>query len=142
MNEYISKQVVVHKSDQALFDALSNFHNLTPYIGDKMEGWTATEDSCTFNVQGFNMCLRIQEKEAPSVIKLGGDEGSPVDFNFWIQLKATGPDETRLRLVLHVKLNMMLKMMIGNKLQKGIDQMAEHMALALSNMKDDGVAMK
>ncbi len=37
-----------------------------------------------------------------------------------------------MRLVLHAKLNMVMKMMIGSKLQQGLDQMAEQMARAFN----------
>ena len=36
-----------------------------------------------------------------------------------------------MRLVLHIELNMMMKMMIGGKLQDAIDQIAEGIAKAM-----------
>ena len=39
---------------------------------------------------------------------------------------------TRLRLVLRIDLNMMMKMMIGNKLQGALDQIAEGIARAMN----------
>jgi carbon monoxide dehydrogenase subunit G len=55
-----------------------------------------------------------------------------VGFTFWVQLKEAAPYDTRMRLVLHAELNMMLKMMLGSKLQSGIDQMAETIAAAFN----------
>ncbi len=43
--------------------------------------------------------------------------------------------DTRLRLVLHIELNMMMKMMIGGKLQKAVDQIAEGIANALNGVR-------
>ena len=40
--------------------------------------------------------------------------------------------DTRLRLVLRIDLNMMMKMMIGNKLQGALDQIAEGIARAMN----------
>ena len=40
--------------------------------------------------------------------------------------------DTRMRLVLHIELNMMMKMMIGGKLQGGLDQIAEGIAKAMN----------
>ena len=40
--------------------------------------------------------------------------------------------EERLRLVLRIDLNMMMKMMIGNKLQGALDQIAEGIARAMN----------
>ena len=76
--------------------------------------------------------LRIAEKEAPKTIKIvGGDGGVPMDFAFWIQLHKVSDTDTRMRLVLHIELNMMMKMMIGGKLQGAIDQIAEGIARAM-----------
>ena len=75
------------------------------------------------------MKLRIAEKEAPKTIKIvGGDGGVPMDFAFWLQLKEVAPYDTRMRLVLHIDLNMMMRMMIGSKIQGAIDQIAEALA--------------
>jgi carbon monoxide dehydrogenase subunit G len=48
------------------------------------------------------------------------------------QLQPAGPYDTRMRLVLHAELNMMMRMMIGGKLQKALDQIAEAMAKAMN----------
>ena len=55
-----------------------------------------------------------------------------MDFAFWIQLHPVSETDTRMRLVLHAELNMMLKMMIGSKLQGALDQIAEGMAKAFN----------
>jgi len=39
--------------------------------------------------------------------------------------------DTRLRLVLHAELNMMMRMMIGSKLQKALDEIADGIAMAM-----------
>ena len=38
-----------------------------------------------------------------------------------------------MRLVLHVKLNMMMKMMVGGKLASAMDQIADRIAEAFNN---------
>ena len=54
-----------------------------------------------------------------------------MDFAFWIRLHKDSDTGTRMRLVLHIELNMMMKMMIGGKLQGAIDQIAEGIARAM-----------
>ena len=71
------------------------------------------------------------EREPSKLVKIQGDEGSPVDFTFWLQLKEVAPYDTRMRIVVHAELNMMMRMMIGKKLQGAVDQMAEAIAVAM-----------
>lgn len=133
MQEYTSKQQQIRRPAEQIYRAVSRFDNLTPAVADRVEEWRATEDTCSFRVKGFTVKLRIAEKEEPKLVKIVGDEGGlPMDFAFWLQLKETAPDDTRLRLVLHIDLNMMMRMMIGSKLQDAIDRIAESLAASFN----------
>lgn len=133
MQEYISKQQQIRRPAELIYEAVSRFDNLTPALADKVEEWEATEDRCSFKAKGFSIKLRMEERIAKKQVKIVGDDGGvPVDFAFWIQLQEVAPDDTRMRLVLHIELNMMLKMMVGNKLQGAIDKIAEGIAAAMN----------
>lgn len=97
-----------------------------PEIADKIEDVRTTQDSCSFTVKGLGeMGVKIAEKEEPKLIKLEGDGRVPFDFEVWIQLLENGPYDTRLRITLEADLNMMFKMLLKGKLEKGINQLAE-----------------
>ncbi|MEG1622587.1 MAG: SRPBCC domain-containing protein [Alistipes sp.] len=132
MQTYTSQQHQIFHSAEQIFALLSRFDNLTPALADKVEEWTATEDTCSFKAKGFTVKLRMTEKIAPKSIKIEGDGGVPMDFAFWIQLQSVSEHDTRMRLVLHVELNMMMKMMVGGKLQGAVDQIAEGIAKAMN----------
>ena len=75
----------------------------------------------------------MTDRVAPKHVRIEGDGGGvPIDFSFWIQLQPVAEYDTRMRLVLHVELNMMMRMMIGGKLQKALDQIAEGIARAMN----------
>ena len=134
MNTYESKIVSVKRLDEDLFKILSNFKNFTPFVQTaKIENWQAEEDWCKFDVKGLGTAgLKIIECEPNKTIKITGDGGIPFEFFFWIQLKQVAPYDTRLKLTLKAELNMMMKMMVGSKLQEGIDTMAEQIAKAFN----------
>lgn len=132
MKEYTSKQHQILRPAEQLYQLISRFDNLTPALQDKVEEWQADENTCSFKAKGFNVKLRIDEKVKPKHVKIVGDGGIPMDFAFWIQLHKVSDYDTRMRLVLHAELNMMMKMMIGSKLQGALDQIAEGMAKAMN----------
>ena len=133
MQEYISKQQQVLRPAEQIYAVISRFDNLTPALADKVEEWQATEDSCSFKAKGFTVKLRMEEREPGKYVKVVGDDGGvPMDFAFWIQLQEVSAADARLRLVLRIDLNMMMKMMIGNKLQGALDQIAEGIARAMN----------
>ena len=95
-------------------------------ISGKIENVVTTEDTCTFLVKGLGeMGVRIVEREEPKLIKLEGDGSVPFNFEVWIQLLDNGPYDTRLRITVEADLNMMMKMLLKGKLEKGINQLAE-----------------
>ncbi len=133
MQEYISKQQQILRPAEQIYAAISRFDNLTPALADRMEEWQADEERCSFKAKGFTVKLRMEERVEAKHVKIVGDEGGvPVDFAFWIQLHEVSAADTRLRIVLHAELNMMMKMMIGSKLQGAVDQIAEGIAKAMN----------
>ena len=103
--------------------------NQMPELADKIEDVRTTEDTCTFMVKGVGeMGMKIVEREEPKLIKLEGDGRIPFEFQVRIQLLDNGPYDTRLRITAEADLNMMMKMLLKGKLEKGINQMAEGLA--------------
>ena len=116
-----------------IFPLISDFSLLTPAVADKVEEWQATPDTCSFKVKGFAMKLRMVDKIEGKQVKIMSDEGGvPIDFTFWIQLHEVTPTDTRIRFVLHAELNMMMRMLVGGKIQKGLDQAVEAFAAAFN----------
>ena len=135
MEKYESKQQQINHPASLIFPIISRMDLMTPAIQDKVEEWEATEDSCSFKVKGMKVALRLAEKVENKHIKVVGDGGTvPMDFAFWIQLHQVSEGDTRIRLVLHAELNMMMRMMIGSKIQGGLDKAVEGLALAFNQM--------
>ena len=136
LEKYESKQQQIFKPAACIFPFISRFDMLTPALQDKVEEWSATEDTCSFKVKGFTVALRIVERVENKHIKISGDEGAgvPVDFSFWIQLHEVSESDTRIRMVLHAELNMMMRMMIGSKIQGGLDKAVEGLAQAFNQL--------
>ena len=135
MEKYESKQGRIFKSAAQIYPFISNFSLLTPAVADKGEEWQATEDTCSFKIKGMVVKLRMIDKEAGKYVKISGDQGGvPIDFTFWIQLHEVTPTDTRMRMVLHAELNMMMRMLVGGKIQKGLDQAVDAFADAFNRV--------
>ena len=131
--KYESKIVSCASSTEAAFRVCSNLQNLErakDFIPqDKIQELEFAEDLVRFKVDGLGQKIgvRIIAKEENDYVKYG-IENAPVDGNFWIQFKSAGEHETRIKLTIKVDLPMMFKMLIGNKLQTAIDQVADMLA--------------
>ena len=130
MQEYVSKQVQILRPAEQIYQLISRFDNLTPALQGRVEDWEATEQTCSFKAKGFTVRLLMDERVEPKHVKIIGD-GVPMDFAFWVQLHKVDMNDTRLRLVLHAELNLMMKMLIGSKLQQALDQIADSISGAM-----------
>lgn len=74
-----------------------------------------------------SLSLRIIEREENKCIKMVTEQ-SPVDATLWIQVLPVSAGGSKMRLTLKAELNMMMKMMIGSKLEEGIDKFADMLA--------------
>ena len=136
MEKYESKQHQINHPAALIFPIISRLDFLTPAMKDKVEEWEATPDSCSFKAKGMKICLRIEERVENKHVKIVAAEGGiPIDFSFWIQLHQVAERDTRIRMVLHAELNMMMRMMLGSKLQAGLDQAVEGLAKALNSFR-------
>ena len=136
MEKYESKQQQILKPASRIFPFISRFDMLTPALEGQVDEWCATEDTCSFKVKGFKVALRIIERVENKHVKITADDenGVPVDFSFWLQLHEVSDTDTRIRMVLHAELNMMMRMMIGGKIQGGLDKAVEGLAMAFNQM--------
>jgi carbon monoxide dehydrogenase subunit G len=133
MSKHTSKTGKVNKSDELIYNFLTDFNNLKSVVPqDKVKDFEATEDTCKFNIEGVGQAgLKIIEKEPHKLIKISSDGKSPFSFFFWIQLKPIEDSEntTAIRLTIDANLNPMMKMMVGKHLQKGIDGMVDQLVV-------------
>lgn len=141
-SKYVSDIQYIDHNNEIIFNYLSNFQNLSKYLTDdlleqlaekvpqvKIQNFQSDADSCSFSVGGFgNAEIRIVEREPHKTIKVQGQGGIPIELSFWVQLLPVDAYKTKLRLTLHTEMGMMIKMMVGNKLEKGINQLAETLA--------------
>jgi carbon monoxide dehydrogenase subunit G len=139
LSKYTSSVKEINHNEQVVFNYLANFKNLAAYLNSgliqkitekipqvKITDFVSDQDSCKFNITGIGLAeIRIVNREPFKTIKVESSGGLPVSFTFWIQLMPVDNYKTKMRLTLHIEMSMMIKMMAGNKLEEGIDKLAD-----------------
>lgn len=98
-------------------------------LADKVEDLRFDGGVCTVTVKGMgDITVEIVEREAPKMIKYQSGGALPFQFTMWVQLLENGPYDTRLKLTIASDMNMVFRMMLKGKLEKGINQMAQGLA--------------
>ncbi|WP_167617672.1 SRPBCC family protein [Maribellus sediminis] len=139
INKYVSEVKTIDHNQQIVFNYLSNFENLASYLNSgliekitekvpqiKITDFESDRDSCKFNITGLGLAeIKIVNRDPFKSIKVESSGGLPLSFTFWIQLVPIDEYKTKMRLTLHAEMSMMIKMMAGNKLEEGINQLAD-----------------
>lgn len=141
-NKYVSDVKIIPYKDEVIFNYLSDFGNLSKYFNDEIlsaisgkipqlvvRDLQSDRDSCSFEITGLGRSeIRIVERTPFSTIKISGQGSIPLELKFWVQLLPVDESTTKLRLTLHAEMGMMVKMVVGDKLEKGINQLADALA--------------
>lgn len=131
--KYESKIVSSTASAEQIYRVFSNLKNVERVKDlipkDKIQEMEISENQIRIKVDGLGqkITIGIVDRIENDTIKFGL-EGIPMQANFWVQLKQLADNDTRIKLTLKADIPMMFKMMIGNKLQQGLDQAAEMLA--------------
>lgn len=115
--------------DKKVFSFISdftNFNNIIPV--DRIEGWQATPDNCTFSIGGIGKAgMKIIQREPFNLIKIVSDDTTPIHFTMWIQLKNISPDTTKVKITIDPDVNMAIMMVVKNPLKSFIDDIVDQM---------------
>lgn len=133
MSKYESGVKQIPYSQQSVYDKLSNLENIEQVREriptDKISGLTFDRDTVSVDVPPVGkVTLRIIEREEPKCVKFEA-ANSPVPFNLWVQMLPTTDVTSKMRVTVKADIPVFLKPMIGNKLQDGVDKIADVLAM-------------
>lgn len=139
MEKYTSDVKYVEHNQQVVFNYLADFENLATYLNSgliekitkqlpqvNITDFESDRNSCQFKISGFGVArIEIVHRDPFKTIKVRNSGGLPLDFTFWVQLLPVDGFNTKMRLTLHADMNPMIKMMAADRLQEGVNQLAD-----------------
>lgn len=133
MSKYESGIKQIPYPQEKVYENLSNLENIEKIKDrlpqDKFEGLSFDRDSVTVNVPPVGgITLAIVEREEPKCVKFEA-KNSPVPFNLWVQILPVTETSSKMKVTVKADIPMFLKPMIGNKLDEGVDKIAEALSL-------------
>lgn len=132
MAEFVSEIKTIPYSEADVYAVLSDLNNLElakdKIPQDKVKDFSFDTDSCTVSVDPVGKIkFVVIEREPNKTIKFQAEQ-LPFGVNMWIQLKASGDTETKLKMTVKAELNAFVAPMVSKPLQAGIDKVAELLA--------------
>lgn len=136
--EIKSKHAVVSKQPFELYMAFVDMRNFVNFLPeDKKKDITADYDSIKAVVQGFSIGVRVSERVPYSRIDFQ-DDGAPFSFAFSMFFDATPEGKTDFHIEFSAELNLMMKMVLGSKLQQALDKVVTGLADASEGKMPEG----
>ena len=132
MGNFESSVKVIPYSQERVYNKLSDLSNLEAIKDrlpqDKVQDLSFDSDTLSFSVPPVGqLTLQIVEREPCKCIKLA-TANSPIPFNMWIQLVATGEEECKVKVTIIIDINPFMKAMVQKPLQDGLEKMVEMLA--------------
>lgn len=142
MEQYKSKKGIVSKSPFELYMAFADMRNFVQMLPeDKRDMVQAEYDTISATVQGFNIGAKVLRRTAYSCIELVDWGNCPFPFKITLNFESIGaPDKTQFSVELEAELNFMMKMMIGGKIQKVLDQIVDGLVSVSEGRMPEGVS--
>ncbi|PQJ73851.1 orotate phosphoribosyltransferase [Polaribacter gangjinensis] len=121
------KKVVVQKSQQALYEFLSDLKNFEKLMPDSIQKFEVDGDSFLFGLKGMpEIRLILKEKTPYSNITLGA-ASSKLDFHLVADITAIDANSCEAQLDFNGEFNMMMAMMVKKPLTTFIETLTENM---------------
>lgn len=135
MATYSSKPAVINRPIQEIFDRFSDLSNLQNQLKELPEEQLARigdvkfdTDSIAINTpQVGEIKFQVTERVAPGKIVFGSPS-SPIPLKMTLTLKPVTDDSTEAVTAIDVEIPMMLRPLIGGKLQEAADQFSKLMS--------------
>ena len=124
MTEITSKHGTVSRQPYELYMSmvdLSNFKRMLPQ--DKQDMLQADYDTLTATVQGFNIGVKVHNRQPYSLIELV-DYGAPFAFHIEIHFDPAqnDPYKTDFWIKAEADLNLMMKALLGGRIKDALDK--------------------
>jgi len=98
-------------------------------IKERIRSLEFTQDTVSGDAAPLGtITLRIVEREYPKLVKFEL-EGAPISANLWIQLVYHTENDCAMKVTVGADLNFFIKQMVGSKLEKGVEGLADMLAM-------------
>lgn len=132
MTKYSGKPAIVAQPQQQIFDKVSNLSSfqerldsMPQEVKDRLGDVKFTDDKIIINAPAVGqLVFAVTEKVAPEMLKLSADN-SPVPFFITLHFEPETEATTKVNSDLEVEIPMMLRPMVGGKLQEAADKFSE-----------------
>lgn len=119
-----SNKTIIEKSNQMVFDYISNCNNFGKVLPDQIKNWQSTEDQCTFDIEGMaKVTLVVSQRIPHSQIVYTATTNQPFGITLICNIAYIDNSNCEVQSELNADIPPMIAMMAKAPLQKFADQL-------------------
>jgi len=123
-----SPKVIVEKSSQYLFDALTDIKNFEKLMPENIAKFEVIDDNCfEFGLKGMPEIKLVKKSTTPNTEIVLGAASSKLPFTLTAKLNEIAENKTEVQLFFEGEFNPMMAMMIKGPIGKFIETLANNM---------------
>ena len=137
---YTSKHGIVSRADYDLYMMFTDMRRIVEMLPeDKQQDVKADFDSIEASVQGFNIGIKVARRQPYDRIEIV-DNGAPFHFSVTLHFDSFAEaGKTDFWVELDADLNVMLKMMLGSKIQTALDKAVDTLVAVSEGRMPEGI---
>ncbi len=117
MATFNSEKVDIARSNDYVFEFLSDFRNFEKLMPEQVTGWTTDGDSCSFTIQNLaTLGMRYNTRTPHSHIGIVSEGKVPFEYDLQCNIQETEPGACSVVLQFNADINPMLMMMVSKPL--------------------------
>lgn len=130
MTKIDSDIVPIPKSQEYIFNFLSDFNNFKKLMPSQVTEWESTADTCSFNLNGMaKVGMKITERKPHDQIHVVSDGGKlPFQFSLDVLIKKTGDTSCTGQIIFDGDIPIFIRPMIEKPLGNFFNLLAKKMA--------------
>jgi len=123
--EFISPTGTIGAGCDKVYTFVSDIRNFSRFVpADSVTNWVADADSCSFEVNPVGKAnVNITLRTPPTAVKFEGVALQNTNFRLWVQMKESGPSETKFRIVVKADLNPFYKLLASKPVNDFLEDM-------------------
>ena len=140
MAHYESRHGLVSKSQAELYMTFVDLSNITRVLPEQYrDAVTATYDTLSATARGFNIAVAVDERRPYDRIRIISTN-SPVEFCVVLHFDASAtPYKTDFWIELDANLNLVMKAMLGGKINEGLDKVVQGLEDVFNGKMPEGM---
>ncbi len=137
-SHYSSKHGQVARRPEELYMMFCDMRNFSQLVPGKVDAEiTADYDNLSVSVLSFRIGVRVDERVPYNLIRLGSSD-SPVEFVAVLRFDPSDkPGHTDFSIEIDANLNLMMRSLLGSKIQQGLDQFVDGLVNASEGRMPD-----